>query len=114
VDKLLILVSVLLLAAGIGGYYYYVDVSELLRVAIVLVAVIVATVVALQSAPGQAAWEFAKGARLEARKVVWPTRRETSQTTLIVIVGVIIIGVYIWLLDTVLSKLVAALIVAGG
>ncbi|NOZ11187.1 MAG: preprotein translocase subunit SecE [Gammaproteobacteria bacterium] len=113
-DKLLILVSVLLLAAGIGGYYYYVDVSELLRVAIVLVAVIVATVVALQSAPGQAAWEFAKGARLEARKVVWPTRRETSQTTLIVIVGVIIIGVYIWLLDTVLSKLVAALIVAGG
>ncbi|HEC13781.1 MAG TPA: preprotein translocase subunit SecE [Acidiferrobacteraceae bacterium] len=112
-DKLLIFVSVLLLGAGIGGYYYF-DESELLRVVVVLVAVIVATFVALQSAPGQAAWEFAKGARLEARKVVWPTRRETTQTTLIVIVGVILIGVYIWLLDTVLSKLVKALIVVGS
>lgn len=113
-DKLLILVSILLLGAGIGGYYYYIDASELLRVAIVLVAVIAATVVAMQSAPGQAAWEFAKGARLEARKVVWPTRRETSQTTLIVIIGVILIGVYIWVLDTILSKLVKTLIVAGN
>ena len=49
--------------------------------------------------PGQLAWQFAVGTRAEVRKVVWPTRKETVQATLVVIVMVIIVGLYLWLLD---------------
>jgi preprotein translocase subunit SecE len=53
----------------------------------------------LQSQSGKAAWAFVRDARTEVRKVVWPTRKETAQTTLFVIVAVIFMGVCLWLLD---------------
>lgn len=110
-DRFYIALALLIVAAGIGGFYYLGDHPTAVRVAVVLGAVIVAALVAVRSEPGRAAWEFAKGARLEARKVVWPTRRETSQTTMIVIALVILVGLYIWFLDTVLAWAVRALIV---
>jgi len=110
-DRLYIIVAVLIVAAGIGGFYYLGEHPTAVRVAVVLASVGLAAVVAVRSEPGRAAWEFAKGARLEARKVVWPTRRETSQTTLIVIGVVVLVGLYIWVLDTVLAWAVRTLIV---
>jgi preprotein translocase subunit SecE len=65
----------------------------------VLVAVGIAVLVALQSAQGQALWRFAQAARVELRKVVWPTREETIQTTIAVLVFALIMGVFFWLLD---------------
>ena len=47
--------------------------------------------------------EFARQVRAEASKVVWPTRQETMQTTLMVIVVVLILSVFIWALDVVLA-----------
>jgi preprotein translocase subunit SecE len=55
--------------------------------------------VALQSAQGKTLWAFIQSARVELRKVVWPTREEAVQTTIIVIVFAMIMGTFFWLLD---------------
>ena len=55
-------------------------------------------------------WDLAKEARVEIRKVVWPTRQETTQTTLIVVVMVIFVGLILWALDSTLSWSVSGLI----
>jgi preprotein translocase subunit SecE len=80
----------------------------------VLAAVVVAAVVALQSAPGKAALEFAKGARQELRKVVWPERKETMQMTLIVFAMVVVIALFLWVVDWGLLKLVRSLTGQGA
>jgi transcriptional antiterminator NusG len=68
-------------------------------VAGVLVALSIAAAIAFQSAQGQNFWRFAQSSRGELRKVIWPTRQETVQTTLTVFVFVLILGVFFWLLD---------------
>lgn len=71
-----------------------------------LVAFSVAVAIALKTTPGTEILEFIQGARTEVRKVVWPTRAETTQTTLIVIAMVVIMGLLLWLLDVVLFWLI--------
>ena len=74
----------------------------------------VAAAVALQTERGRALWQFAGDARNEVRKVVWPTRQETLQTTLIVIVMVLILGVILWLFDMVLMSILRFLTGQGA
>jgi preprotein translocase subunit SecE len=105
-DKLKLFLAVLLVAGGIGGFYYFGDKPDLIRVAIVLVTVAVAVVVVATTAGGRSAWEFFKGARLELRKVVWPAKKETMQITLVVFVMVILVAVYMWIIDWGLHKIV--------
>lgn len=83
------------------------DVS--LRTIAWIALVLVALAVAYFTTQGQQAWHFAKEARNELRKVVWPTRPETVQTTLIVIALVILLSLIIWGLDTVLLWAIAFL-----
>ena len=99
VDTIKLIVAAVVLVGGVVGYYYYEDESLLLRVAGVLVALSIAAVIAFQSAQGQSFWRFAQSSRGELRKVIWPTRQETVQTTLTVFVFVLILGVFFWLLD---------------
>jgi preprotein translocase subunit SecE len=84
---------------GFVAYYYFGDASVALRSLGVLVAVGIAVFVALQSAQGQTLWRFVQAARAELRRVVWPTREETIQTTIAVLVFALIMGVFFWLLD---------------
>ena len=70
--------------------------------------------VAAQAEQGRAALSFAKEARTEVRKVVWPTRKETLQTTGIVLVMVVIVGILLWLLDMFLLWAVQLLTGQGG
>ena len=72
---------------------------ELLRAVGVLFAFVLAIWVALQSAQGKTLWAFIQGSRVELRKVVWPTREEAIQTTLLVLVFAAIMGTFFWLLD---------------
>ncbi|MGI9305306.1 MAG: preprotein translocase subunit SecE [Gammaproteobacteria bacterium] len=98
--------AVALLLAGVGGFYYYADQSLLYRV-LGLVAVAAAAVgVMMTTALGRNTWDFLQESRTEVRKMVWPTRTETVQTTLIVIAMVIIVGIFLWLLDMLLAWLV--------
>jgi len=105
-NRLLLVLGLTLVAAGVAGYYYFAELHLLARAGMVIAGVLGGALVALQSETGRATWEFAKGSRLEVRKVVWPTRKETVQTTGIVIALVIVAGLYIWLVDWVLSSIV--------
>lgn len=106
--------AALLLIGGIYAFYYFAEYSVLLRVLGLLIISGVAAGIALQTDPGRRLWQFALDARMEVRKVVWPTRQETLQTTLIVIVMVLIVGVVLWLFDLVLMGILRFLTGQGG
>ena len=71
----------------------------------------VALAVAVTTARGDSAWTIIKGARTEIRKVIWPTRKETTQTTMIVMVFVVVCGLFFWALDSFLCWLASLLLV---
>ena len=91
--------AVAIALVGFVAYYYFGDASVALRSLGVLVALGLAAFVGLQSAQGQTLWRFIQAARAELRRVVWPTREETIQTTIAVLVFALIMGVFFWLLD---------------
>ena len=92
-----------ILAGGIYANSYYASIEILFRAMAGVVVAAIAVAVALQTEKGAAAWDLAKEARVEVRKVVWPTPQETTQTTLIVVVAVIFVAFILWLLDSGLS-----------
>ncbi len=100
-----------LLAVAIVGNSYYSDQSLLYRVLGILGISAVAGLIALQTAKGAAFWALVKGSRTEIRKVVWPTRQETVQTTMIVVVFVLAVALLLWGLDSILGWLVSRAIV---
>ena len=106
--------AVLLLAGGIFAFYYFAEYSVLLRVIGLLAVSGAAAAVALQTAPGRQLWQFGADVRMEVRKVVWPTRQETIQTTLIVMLMVLIVGIVLWLFDTILVAILKFLTGQGG
>jgi preprotein translocase subunit SecE len=91
---------------ALAAFYLFAGHSLLVRVIGLLVAFGAAVVIALQTELGAEILEFIQGARTEVRKVVWPTRAETTQTTLIVIAMVVIMGLLLWLLDVILFWLI--------
>ena len=113
-DKIKLLVAVLLIAAGIAGFYYFAEQALLYRVLGLLVVIAVSVFVALQTQVGMDAWNFGRSAVLEVRKAVWPSRQETVQTTLLVMVMVIIMGLMLWLFDMFLGWAIKMLIGQGG
>ena len=100
------LVFVLVAVAGVGNSYFS-DQSLLYRVLGILAIALVAGLVALQTAKGAAFWALVKGSRTEIRKVVWPTRQETVQTTMIVVAFVLLVALILWGLDSLLGWLVS-------
>ena len=106
--------AVAVLAAAVAGFYYYEDQSLLIRVIALLVAAGLSIAIALQAEVGRNAWVFVRESRTEIRKVVWPTRKETIQSTLLVLVMVTLVGIFLWLLDMVLGWAVQILTGQGG
>ena len=98
-DKIKLIVAILILCGGLVAFYMFPDFSLLGSVVGLLVLVGISVSISVQTEVGRIGWSFLKDARIESRKVVWPTRKETIQTTLIVIVMVIIVGIILWLLD---------------
>lgn len=96
-------VVVTLVTLAVVGNTYFADQALLYRVLGVVVLSLGAAAVALTTAKGQALTELAKSAKKEIQRVVWPTRPETVQTTAIVLVAVLIVGLMLWLIDTLLS-----------
>ena len=101
-------ITVLLLATVIvGNYLYGEETHVVLRVAILLVLAALAVLSAAFTEKGKTFIGFAKDARLEVRKVVWPTRQETVQTTLIILAVSAICGLVLWGLDGIFVRLIA-------
>jgi len=101
------LLAVALVVAGIYGNDYFAGESLLYRVLGLLLVAAIAAGIAFQTVQGRAFWLLLKGARTEIRKVVWPTRQETVQTTLIVLAVVVAAGLLLWGLDSLLGWLVS-------
>lgn len=99
-----------LLVAGVFGNWYYQGEFLLVRVIGLLVAAAVAGYIAVKTERGARIWNLMKEARVEVRRVVWPSNQETTQTTLIVIVIVIIFALIMWGLDSLLGWLVSSII----
>jgi preprotein translocase subunit SecE len=102
--------SLALVASGLVAFYYFEGHSLLLRVVGLLVVLGVAGAILLKTGVGRSAADFVGEARVEVRKVVWPTRKETVQTTSLIIAMVTLFAVLLWLLDMMLAWGVRALI----
>lgn len=103
-------VVVLLVAGGVVGNAYYADQSLLYRVLALVGVALVAALVAVQTTQGRAFWELVGEARVEIRKVVWPSRQETTQTTLVVLALVFVVSLILWGLDSGLGWIVSSVI----
>jgi preprotein translocase subunit SecE len=101
-DNLKLGLAVLVAMIGIGAFYYFSDISTFIRVLILLVSGGAAIAIALRTEAGQDTWGFVQESRGEVRKVVWPTRAETIQSTLVVMGMVVVMAILMWFLDAVL------------
>jgi preprotein translocase subunit SecE len=113
-DTVKLVLAAALIVVALWPFYFFAEYSLLLRVIVLLAVTGGAAAIALTSEPGRKLWRFAVDARMEVRKVVWPTRQETLQTTLIVIVMVLILGILLWLFDMVLMSILRFLTGTGG
>ena len=109
-DLLKWLVVVVLVVVGVVGNQYYSAQPILYRVLALLAIAAIAAFLALQTGKGKAFFVLAKEARAEIRKVVWPTRQETTQTTLIVVAVVLVMALLLWGLDSLLGWLVSLIV----
>ena len=113
-DKIKMLIAALILVLAMVGFYVVGDQPQIVRVIGLLIGVGVAAFIASLSEPGRNIISFGRGAITEIRKVIWPTRKETTHTTIMVLVMVIIIGIILWIFDSLLSWGVRLLTGQGG
>ena len=108
-DKIKVPVAALFVLAGVVGYYQLPslmgeNVSPLLRFAVIAVALVAAAVTFFSSEAGHSTRVFGKGAMIELKKMIWPTKQETIQGTLMVVILVIIFSLFLWLIDSISFK----------
>jgi preprotein translocase subunit SecE len=101
------IITFALLAAAVVGNYLYGEMSVVIRVAGVVLLIAAALGVSATTGKGKTAISFARESRMEVRKVVWPTRQETTQTTLIVLAVCIVMALVLWGIDGVMVRLVS-------
>jgi preprotein translocase subunit SecE len=99
-----------MLTGGLFGYYWYLEWSQPLRVLLVLGGTIAGVAIAMTSTQGRRLWAFIQGSRIEIRKVVWPTKQETTQTAIAVFVFTLILALFFWGLDSFLLWLTRTLV----
>ena len=110
VDKLKFVLAALAVVAGIAGFYLLAPDASLLRTASVLGGLVVAVLLVWTTTQGRQLVVFARESIFEVRKVVWPTRKETVQTTAMVFVFVLIMAIFLWLTDKTLERVMYDLI----
>jgi len=98
-DLVKLVLAVAVTIAAIVGFYYFAEQSLLLRVIGLLVVLMLAVGLVYTTNLGRSFWLFAQGSSIELKKIVWPTKKETIQTTLIVVVMVLFVGILLWMFD---------------
>lgn len=112
-DKLKLAVAILLVVAGIVGFYMLDGKALIFRVLSVIAGLVLGGLVAWTSAPGKTFFAFAQESVAETKKVVWPTRKETFQTTGIVMAFVFVMAIFLWAVDASLGWLVQLMMERG-
>ena len=102
-DRMKLIGAAALVVGGLILFYLFGEFSFLYRVLAFLVVLGIAAFLFLQTARGEKALAFFKDSRTEVRKVVWPTRAETTQLTVMVLIIVFIVGLFLWFLDWILG-----------
>jgi len=105
-DKIKLGVAFLLIAAGIAGFYALHESAAVVKLASVLLGLLLASAVTWTTEPGKRFFMFGKESVAEAKRVVWPTRKETVQTTGVVILFAVIMALFLWAVDASLMVLV--------
>jgi len=109
-DKLKYTISILIVLAGVAGFYWFSEWPGTVRGAALFAVLVLAAVVSAFTTGGRALGEFLSESRFELRKVVWPTRQDTLRSTGLIIVVVIIISLMLMVFDFILSWGVRALL----
>jgi len=110
-DVIKLLIAAAALVGGLYAYYYYeTDIAQAVRVLMVLAGTAVGIGIAMTSTQGQRLWHFIQGSRVEIRKVVWPTKQETTQTAIAVFVFTLVMMLFFWVLDSGLLWLTRTLV----
>ena len=112
IDKAKLVVAVAMVALGVWGYYWLADSALVLRVLAVIAGLLAAGAVAWWSEPGKQFAVFAGESVTEVKKVVWPTRKETMQTTAAVFGFVVVMAVFLWVSDKTLEWVLYDLILS--
>lgn len=99
-----LVLAIAVVVAGVWGYYYFVEQSNLYAVLTVLAAIAVALGLTALTSPGKLALDYVRASRTEIKKVVWPTRQESLQTLLMVAVLTGILSLFLLLCDLVAGK----------
>jgi preprotein translocase subunit SecE len=107
-------VAILLVVGGIAAYYVLAAQPAWMRWVSFVGGLVLGIAVFASSKHGRDFWQFMLDSRIELRKVVWPSRQETGQTTLIVFGFVIVAGIFFWVLDLVLAWATRQLTGQGG
>ena len=105
----LLLMSLLLLLAGIVAFYYFSEIRLFYRVLGLFVVIGLSGFIVYQTNFGKTIYTYVVDSKVELKKVTWPTKQETTQTALGVIVIVVIIGILLWLLDMLLAWAIGTL-----
>ncbi len=113
-DTIKLLIAVAALVGGLYAYYYYeAEIAQAIRVLMVLGGTIAGIGIAMTSVQGQRLWHFIQGSRVEIRKVIWPTKQETTQTAIAVFVFTLVMMLFFWVLDLGLLELVSRMVGDG-
>ncbi len=112
-DTIKWILALVALAGAVYANHTLVDDSVLIRVGVIIALIVVGLGVGFSTTKGKTSLAFAKESRIEARKVVWPTRAETIQTTIIIVIAVSLISVLLYLIDMGLVALINFLTVRG-
>ena len=102
-DTALVSLSILAILGGIGAFYWFDDQALPIRIGMVVAGLGIAAGLAWMSWYGREFWQFALASRIELRKVVWPDREETIKTTYVVFIFAVLMGLFFWGLDWVLT-----------
>ena len=100
-DTIKLLIAAAALVGGLYAYYYYeAELAQAIRVLMVLGGTIAGIGIAMTSVQGGRLWHFIQGSRVEIRKVIWPTKQETTQTAIAVFVFTLVMMLFFWVLDS--------------
>ncbi|RJF99762.1 preprotein translocase subunit SecE [Noviherbaspirillum saxi] len=102
-DKAKVALAICAVIAGVVGFYFLSDKSTVVRAAALVAGLLVAVAVAWTSQPGRDFLGFAKESIREAKKVVWPTRKEAMQITAVVFGFVLVMAIFLWGTDKILE-----------
>ena len=105
-DKIKLGAAFLLIVAGIAGFYSLHESAAVIQLAVLLLGLMFAAGIVWTTDPGKRLFIFGKDSIAEAKRVVWPTRKETMQTTGVVIAFAVVMALFLWAVDASLMVVV--------